>query len=234
MGIEGMAVAEMDTAYYFGEDAVSMNDVDYGGYYFLFMRTFGGMTSQYISNFMASSHDQYDVTPPVDMESLAVAINDSGEVESFVWQNPAEITGSLTEHVDILSFEEIMERLKTFTHLKYSYESTTRKDGLLWVKNIYKIGLYLNYLPLEDNPDEFMFVPCWFFTYKDGVEYTDEQLAALKSSGISPICSDSLSDGYFIFSAVDGSSVSAYSSKMLDEMMGIRTEAGDAAIIAIK
>jgi|GEM_PF-3813136 len=219
LGIEGMAVKEMHKAYFLDQDKRLEDDADYGGYNFVFMRTFGGLMPVKIDGWGMGPNDHFDASPPVDMEVLEMAINDSGELEQFSWRNPAEITGTLTEHVEILPFEDIMGRLEEFSKLQYAYMGEYENDTL-WVKKVSKIGLNLNYMPIKNNPSEFMFAPCWYFTYKDSMEYTEEQIARLKERGIDPTAIDEqMGEEYIIFSAVDGASVSVYSSAQYDEMM---------------
>ena len=218
LGIDGMAIKEMDRAYYYDVETGREYEVDHGGYYFIFMRTFGGLMPMNVEGFCMSDNDQFEVSPPATMEMLTLAIEENGDVAAFSWQNPAEITGTLTEHVDILAFEDIMERFEEFAKLQYSYMEDYIMEGL-WVKKVYKIGLYLNYLPIKNNPSEFMFAPCWYFIYKDSEEYTEEQLADFEKRGYPPEGDDLMGDAYLIFSAVDGASVSVYSATAVNEML---------------
>jgi len=92
------------------------------------------------------------------------------------------------------------------------------------LKKIYDINFSVIYLPIKNNTQEFMYAPCWDFTYKDLNEYTDEQLKRLKKLGIYIIKEEEMGEMHIIFSAVDGASISAYSSKDLERSQRMRQE----------
>ena len=222
MDIEGLAVIEMDKAYFvsgYGKDA----EVYFGGYHIEFMREFGGMMPINIKGYGMHPDDKFDVSPPVDVELLTMTIDERGNIYNFTWKNPIEIVDVLTEHVEILSFEDIMNRLREFSKIQWAYMggyTSTVKS----IKKIFDIRFSLSYLPLKNNPNEFMYAPCWAFAYKDLTEYTEEQLEYLEEHGMSPIHEDEMATEYIIFSAVDGASVSVYSSKAFEERQRWKAE----------
>mgnify|MGYP001766583895 CR=1 FL=1 len=226
VGATGMAVKEMNKAYISSKGRDIMDEPEYGGYRFIFMRTFGGMMPFTVEGYSLGQDDHFDTSPPIDMETLELVINEHGEVEMFVWSNPAEITGTMTEHVEILPFDEIMERLETFSKQQYAFVGDFAPSDLLSIKKINHIGLYLNYLPIKNNASEFMFAPCWVFTYKDLIDYTEEQKADLKAKGFFVMEEEMMGDEVIVFSAVDGASVSAYSAKQYEEIMKDREGMG--------
>ena len=64
-----------------------------------------------------------------------------------------------------------------------------------------------------------MLAPCWYFIYKDTFDLTDEQRVKYEGMGYHFTSEELMGDEYFIFSAVDGSSVSVYSTAEYEEMM---------------
>jgi len=214
IGIENMGLNGSDKIYYDGEGEGL--DIECGGYVLSFSRMFGGLLPARDAGMSMSPNDTFDVSPPVDIESMQIAINEYGEITLFTWKNPIKIVDTLTEHVEILPFDDIMARLKEWSKIQFAYMSNFYSEGLM-IKDVYEIRLGLYYMPIRNNPNEFMYAPCWFFVYKDSREYTDEQILRMNELGIHMQSWDERQDYYFIFSAVDGASVSVYSQEMLDE-----------------
>jgi len=216
LGIECMEVVESEKIYYL--EGSYNSEIDYGGYILTFMRQFGGLTPAKEVGFGMGPNDSYDVSPPIETESIRIGVDEYGEITMFAWRNPIKIIETMTEHVDILPFEDILTRLEEWSKIQFSYMGDYHME-IMMIKDVYEIRLGLNYLPIQNNPDEYMYVPCWFFVYKDWQEYTDEQQKQRESMGGYFPHWDEMGDEYFIFSAVDGASVSVYSQSMLDEMM---------------
>lgn len=180
-----------------------------------------------ITSYGRSLGDKFDVSPPINVERIMINVDEYGNVTSFRWQNPIRIVETLTEHVDILPFEDIMVRFKEFSKLQFGYVGGNL-GNVMCIKEVYRIDFKLMYLPLKNNSTEFMYAPCWVFTYKERVEYTEEQKKKLElSSGYLSYDWDIQSDEYLIFSAVDGASVSAYSSKWIEEIEERKKEIND-------
>ncbi|MBN2879643.1 MAG: hypothetical protein JXN65_08440 [Clostridia bacterium] len=216
LSIEGMKVVETEKIYYFEGSYTS--DVDYGGYLLTFMREFGGLTPAKEVGFGMGPNDSFDVSPPIETEMITVAVNEYGEITMFTWRNPVKILGTMTEHVDILPFEDILARLEEWSKIQFAFMGGYSMETMM-IKDVYEIRLGLNYLPIQNNPDEYMYAPCWFFVYKDWQEFTEEQLESINSMGGYFAHWDEMGDEYFIFSAIDGASVSVYSQALKDEVM---------------
>jgi len=215
-GIENMGLNGSDKIYYDG--AGEGYDIECGGYILSFTHMFGGLIPPKEAGYAIGPNDSFDVSPPVDIESMQIAINKYGEITQFIWRNPIKIVDTLTEHVDILPFDDLMARLEEWSKIQYAYMGNFYSEGLM-IKDVYEIRLGLYYLPIRNNPNEFMYAPCWFFVYKDMVEYTDEQIERMNELGIHISDWEETTDYYFIFSAVDGASVSVYSQELLDKLM---------------
>ncbi|MBN2879645.1 MAG: hypothetical protein JXN65_08450 [Clostridia bacterium] len=224
LGIEGMEVSEIKKIYYTENEDI-YGEIKYGGYSLTFMRGFSGMMPLNIKNCGMSQWDAFEVSPPVEVEIMKVDVDENGNVTSFLWQNPIRIVDIFTDHVDILPFDDIMERFREFSKLQFGY--TGSMDDMQSIYEFYKIDLKLVYLPLKNNPVEFMYAPCWVFTYKQRVEYTQEQIDWYESNGgYIPQNWDDLRDSYLIFSAVDGASVSSYSTSFAEKAEKTRKELG--------
>jgi len=223
LGIENMSLVDWNKIYY-GEGYSNGYEIDCGGYQMVFMREFGGLTPVQLGGFSMSYEDNYDYSPPAELEQILIYVNEYGVVTSFYWMNPIRIVETMTEHVDILSFDELMTRLEEFLNIKYAY-LFEREQRRLRIMDIYEIKLGLNYLPLINNPEEFMYAPCWFFVYKDCPQYTDEELAELESREWVFLDWEDKDDDFYILSAVDGASVSVYTQQAFDDMMENRPSA---------
>ena len=225
LGIEGMDVKEIYKSYYFSGDDIKA-EPEYGGYYIVFMRKFGNMMPINIEGYGMGQEDKFEVSPPARAEKIIMGIDDNGSISSFNWSDPIEILEVLAEHVEILPFEDIMTRLKDFSKIQWAYVGEHPGD-IKMIKKINKIELSLNYLPIKNNATEFMYAPCWTFMYKDLREYTEEQLADMKQRGMWMPHEDEMGDNFLIFSAVDGASVSAYTSEEWERYQRRRQERED-------
>ena len=217
LGIENMSAVEWNKTYY-GEGYSNGYEIDYGGYQIIYMREFGGLTPFPLGGFGMSYEDNYDYLPPAELEQILIYVNEYGVVTSFYWMNPIRIVETMTQHVDILPFNEVMTKLEEFLNIKYAYLDE-REQSRLRIMDIYEIKLGLNYLPLINNPEEFMYAPCWFFVYKDCPQYTDAELAEYESIKWLFLDWEDKDDDFYILSAVDGASVSVYTQQAFDDMM---------------
>lgn len=168
----------------------------FGGYQFFLMRSFGGMEPVIIQSWSITKTDSYDVTPSFDSEYINIVIDEYGDIKLFVWGNPIKVVETVTDHVNILPFEDILSRFEAFTKIQYSYKAEyTNSDPE--ILQINEISLKLFYLPIENNNAECLYVPCWHFSYNDSPEE------------------------YIIVSAVDGKVVSPYSTVKYERMMRV-------------
>lgn len=193
---DGMKLVDIQKVYYTGNYNPSGPIVNMG-YRIYFMREFSGMMPVRITSSAISPNDKFDVSPPVNHEIITMFIDVDSNIKYFSWENPVQITGILTEHVDILPFDDIMNRFQEFSKIQFGYLEENENTRTL---NIFDISFKLIYLPIKNDPSKFMYAPCWFFAY------------------------DIKSPKYIIFSAIDGASVSAYSTEKYNKMLEIREE----------
>jgi hypothetical protein len=137
-------------------------------------------------------------TTPLPLESMQLFVDENG-VYALWWDNPLEITGTVTENIRLLPFEEIQ-----------SIFVQTMRNGLSWAADhpstngelnpsrkgiVERILLSYSYVQERENPGKFLMTPTWFFWY------TTEQ------------AKNALSEGYVVdpviiaINAVDGSRI---------------------------
>lgn len=192
--ISGFEVKETTDVYYYGKD---INDIKFGGYSMVLMRSFGGMMPLYTTLYSGNPGDSYDYCPPIYTESIQVDIDEYGNVQGFSWQHPIEIVETITDNVELLPFDEIMQRLREYArqHWAWYYEDnetpasannesetpapvseSVSPDSAVQhnidVIKINNIALNLSYIPLKNITEEFMYAPCWVFEYEQSTNLT--------------------------------------------------------------
>lgn len=222
-GISGFEAKETTDVYYYGKDD---RDIKFGGYSMVFMRSFGGMMPLYTTYYSGSPEDSYEYCPPVKTESIEINIDEYGKVQRFSWQHPIEIVETITDNVELLPFEEIMQRLREFArqHWAWYYEGnetpapvskSVSPDSAVQhnidVIKINNIALNLSYIPLKNSAEEFMYAPCWVFEYK---HLTGSDAAGLEEERPAERGYTQYAREYIILNAVDGGSVSVYPAEL--------------------
>ena len=213
LGIDGMVLKQIDSVLFYKGDPMK---AEYGGYQMVFMREFSGMLPLYMTSYTSNqSEPEMDYSIPVEMECILISINDTGAIEHFFWTNPIEIVETLSESVPLISFDDLMTRMKDFSKYQWAYmgEHAMMGNAYKTVKYVGDIGLYLCYLPIQNDPSAYMYSPCWVFTYKT-VEFKKDDLELMESDGTYPGFYNSdyenIANEYMIFSAIDGASVRAF------------------------
>ncbi len=226
-GISGFEVKKATDIYYCDK---SMRKIKYGGYSFVFMRSFGGMMPLYTTVYSIDSNDSFDYTPPLQTETIQIDVDEYGRVQGFSWTNPIEIVETITKNVELLPFGDMMQRLREVAEQHWSWQysepetaastndhtetpaptaENTFPDNAVQNdnKNVIKItniALSLSYIPLKDKADEFMYAPCWVFTYEESIgrekDSPDEATYGWNND----------KGQYLMLNAIDGGSVSIY------------------------
>lgn len=118
---------------------------------------------------------------PWTPEYFEIYVTENG-VESVAWANMYDIVGVANEDVQLLSFEEVQERVRTLF-----------RQGLLWTKGrntgnsevyITKIILTTGIMQIADNLEEALLVPAWAIFYTtdgDMKDYSDQSLLLLNA-----------------------------------------------------
>lgn len=169
LGITDMQVESVSTATYY-RDINDRNDESYATtanqcYVFAFARTVMGVPVPDIAssvqldtddpNVPARPEPEYDIR--VEPESLTVLVDDTGIVE-FNWSNPSEIGATMSEHVTLKPFEDVVKRAKD----NMFYKNYTAYGSKAEIK-ITSIRLSLMRIMRKDKPGQFMMVPVWDF-----------------------------------------------------------------------
>lgn len=144
------------------------NDIqkDYDGYVFKFARSIDGgkATNIYVGNAMNLQQD--NGWPQLPSEGYYVYVDANGVLQ-LDYQNCYTLTGEVETDVDLLSFDELIEKANTSVAQYYTDFPTD-------YANITFNGVYLTYCISvdENNKDQYKYIPVWIFTQY--VEYQDQ------------------------------------------------------------
>lgn len=167
LGIEDMQIGKIYCSWYFSGDFYSAQPVkeDKQCYDFQFIRTINGSPFSNIETSVQLDTDDPNALHPEEPnyayvlhpESLDVLIDDTGVV-GFIWENPTEITSTLSDNVPLLNFDEIVGKAKDFIFYKNytAYGSTAHIT-------ISEIKLNMMRIMRQDKPGEYLIVPVWDF-----------------------------------------------------------------------
>lgn len=118
---------------------------------------------------------------PWTPEYFEIYVTENG-VESVAWENMYDIVAVANEDVQLLSFEEVQERVRTLF-----------RQGLLWTKGrntgnsevyITQIILTTGIMQIAENLEEALLVPAWAIFYTtdgDIKDYSDQSLLLLNA-----------------------------------------------------
>ena len=164
MGINGFEIVETASAYVYDSkvDAGVQEDSNKSpAIYFLFMRSYNHMMPRYLTQTNSYEGENYDYRPPFNPEVIEMILGENGEIDYFIWNNPIEITGELAQNVELLPFDHALDRLKQQLEYQLSVINPRGIDKI----SVTDIELYLNVIPIKNNPSKYMYVPCWYMTY---------------------------------------------------------------------
>lgn len=218
LGIEGFAPKAAGIVYLYQSNSIFgyQNEELQAAYLITFMRQFGGMMPELTKYSSINETDQYDYMPPFTMEYISIVIDEQGVIHQFAWSNPIKIVETMAENVTLLPFEDVLQCLEQYAKYHWAW-----MDGMdLYYTEYYidNISLNLYCLPMKDNPNEYMYVPCWFFTYTMRTYYPEERYAKLRDIYGNEYVEGIIEKGYaeqtelqpIILNAIDGGSVCAY------------------------
>lgn len=140
-----------------------------------------GCSTRYYSACTAFAQQETAVAADWKSESIELYVTEKG-VESFSWTNMYSIVETANENVQLLSFEEIQQRIRD-----------TMRAGFSWTENsntgnsevyITKIILTTGIMQIADNLEEALLVPAWAIFYTtdgDMKDYSDQSLLLLNA-----------------------------------------------------
>ncbi len=179
MGISDMAVANAGVTQLFLMDNTSNRDTKQC-WIIQFERIMDSITVSAITGSHASDsatpRDENEVfTPAYNAEDLCVYIGDIG-VLCFQWSNVAEVTAKRSDNVELMPFDDVMERAKDNLFYKVYGE-----DNITVEISINQVKLSLMRIGKRDDKGTFLIVPVWDFignmqlTLSDGHEIPERE-----------------------------------------------------------
>lgn len=222
LGINNFKVCKVSDIYFYNKNNKA---IEFGGYTMIFLRSYGGMIPKYITEYWGNPKDSFDYVQPIATELIQIDIDEFGCVQGFSWQNPIKIVDTMTQNVELLPFEQILQRLKDYAKHHWTWHENTNdtsstKDNTKPARSkdvvcIDNISLNLSYLPMKNNTEEFMLVPCWVFTY----HYTSESTTGTyQTTGCDDSEANQYMNQYIILNAIDGGTISVYPADFAHEL----------------
>ncbi len=131
-----------------------------GGYHFEFTRSNGGLAGYEQKSGMGRRKEEEPpaYTIPFRYEQVWADVSDEG-ILSFTWMGCAKVTGTESENVQLLPFEQIQEKVKNQIYYKKSFE--TRMFQRETTIKVTSVELRAGYINVKDHPDQALLVPMW-------------------------------------------------------------------------
>ncbi len=185
LGVEGLTLVMAEKAQQY--DRVDFEVVS-KGYYMFFRRTIKGMDTVYIGTRVGTDPDnEPEFIPPWKQEEIVMFISEHG-IEYFYWGGLSEIKDTVSENVQLLSFEDIKQRIAQ--QIRYKHMWIGDEQGAVMSINVDRVVLGLAMISAKDNLEEGLLVPAWYALYDtvlDGNDYEDALvLNAIDGSVIEP------------------------------------------------
>ena len=174
------------------------------GYVIVFERTYDGLSKTYLSNYeniggegSSSINDIPDFSQIYYGEIIQVSVNKDG-ITSLLWENPMK-TSILNANVMLLSFDQVLNRLKASIKSKYAWVDQGNAERKVDSINIYvdEIRLCLVTIPERSHMDSYLLVPSWIcfggeeYRYGNEIEkvlYKDRCIVAINAIDGTIIC----------------------------------------------
>ena len=134
-------------------------------------------------------------------ESIRVMVDDEG-VKSVSWQNPVEITKIISDHVQVMSFDEAATVFKSMCGMVYEPQTTAYERTIYIDLNVEHVEL--NLIRIREQNAEAktgLYVPAWLFYGKEVWQYNKRD---------NPDFSKPFSKILFAINAIDGSIIDAH------------------------
>ena len=164
---------------------------DKGGYVFEYVRQSGGIAGFIRRSWSGNpSENPPEYRPPFEQESVTVVVTDDG-IESFLWIGCAQVIETASENVELLPFEDVIERLEECIFIERAYEAGFDTTQTITI-NVDTAELRVGYIDVKDELNQALLVPVWMFqttgalTANDGRTFTG------------------MMDEIYIFNAIDG------------------------------
>lgn len=116
-----------------------------------------GSTENMTSDPTVPAPKEPEYTNVLGAERMVILVDDTGIIQ-FSWENPAETVSTISEHVNLKKYSEIIKRAKDNIFFKNYTDSTTKAN----IK-ITSIKLGMMRIMRKDKPGEYLLVPVWDF-----------------------------------------------------------------------
>ncbi len=114
--------------------------------------------------------------PPFGQEKIQIVVTERG-VQSFRWQNMAEIDKVIVENTKLLDFVEIQKRLlKVLEYAVVGSSSQSQTDNLHYHYELSHVELRYAYISALDEPEKAYLTPAWVFTVTSEIEEEGEMI----------------------------------------------------------
>ena len=164
-------------------------------YVFRFTRSYDGIPSLYIDEAPKIITDSSQAfREPYRREGAYVVVEDCG-ITQFSYWSPSEVIEVVNPNVEVLSFDEVLQKFKDNVFYSYFWSNTSANINI----NITKVEFGMVREPVKGTTDQYLMVPAWNF-------YGDIQ-AGITNMDLSI---DSKSKSILALSAVDGSIITDF------------------------
>jgi beta-lactamase regulating signal transducer with metallopeptidase domain len=150
-------------------------DTNDEAYYILFTRSYKDIPTTYAG--YDSMNNDYNKA--ISLEQISVIINDEGIV-SVTWKGNGSVQNTLNENIELLSFEEAMERFAKQIAVENSYIVEDDEENFTQSKVLYIKKITLGYMEIQkkDNNTNIL-IPTWNFFGFYTTEYDAEKARKL-------------------------------------------------------
>lgn len=141
-------------------------------YFFTYAKSYGGSFVPYVSAETYSddpNNTQYSESFP--NEVFKVEITKDGNVNYVEWACPGDIVETIAENVQLLPFNEIMDKFKS--HAKAIGGWSNMPHVVSNDIDIYEIRLSYSKSAIKDNPNEYIIIPVWNFFCTQNTQIED-------------------------------------------------------------
>ena len=189
---------------------------DKQAYVFVFGREVNGVPSTFdietggvvpAEDLVSKDNNTRNLIEPHGYERITIEIDDSG-VLMLEWQSPEKVIGTVSDNVQILSFDQVMDICKQqfFIHnaiqpARYGVAASASQanGGIKSISfQIDKITLGMMRIQEKDKQDEFLTVPVWDFFGTRTVKYTDSRSDTVTSGDMTSFLTINAIDGSII------------------------------------
>ena len=137
------------------------------GWLFELERTLGYPVTEYLYSpsqwLKYAEGDGFDVAPPAYPEHIRIFINEDG-LKSFYYDGPKEIMEVSNPNVELLSFDEVKQRVKNAFVMCFPYDAKGLKANGDFVVNVYRMLLTTCTVSIKDKVGRYE-MPCWIVFY---------------------------------------------------------------------